>query len=88
MSATVVLDTVGRLMADPTVALRGIDDGTAGEEAAEDLIDLVIEVVEGMGHAARRRDDAVRGAVERALRREIRQTYGKRPVTDIHLIRI
>ena len=88
VSATVVLDTVGRLMADPTVALRGIDDGAAGEEAAEDLIDLVIEVVEGMGHAARRRDDAVRGAVERALRREIRQTYGKRPVTDIHLIRI
>jgi ribonuclease J len=88
VSATVVLNAKGDLLADPTVALRGIDDGEAGVEASEDLIDLVIDTVETMSKSARQRDQSIRQQVEQAVRREIRQVYDKRPLVDIHLVRV
>ena len=88
VSATVVLNAKGDLLADPTVALRGIDDGEAGVEASEDLIDLVIDAVETMSKSARQRDQSIRQQVEQAVRREIRQVYDKRPLVDIHLVRV
>ena len=88
VSATVVLNAKGDLLADPTVALRGIDDGEAGVETSEDLIDLVIDTVETMSKSARQRDQSIRQQVEQAVRREIRQVYDKRPLVDIHLVRV
>jgi ribonuclease J len=88
VSTTVVLNATGKLLADPTVALRGIDDGDAGIDASEDLIDLVIETVEGMNKSARQRDASIRQQVEQAVRREIRQIYNKRPLVDVHLVRV
>lgn len=88
VSATVVLNPKGDLLADPTVALRGIDDGEAGVEASEDLVDLVIDTVETMSKSARQRDQSIRQQVEQAVRREIRQVYDKRPLVDIHLVRV
>lgn len=88
VSATVVLNAKGDLLADPTVALRGIDDGEAGVEASEDLIDLVIDTVETMSKSARQRDQSIRQQVEQAVRRKIRQVYDKRPLVDIHLVRV
>jgi len=85
---TLVLDRDGRLAADPKVALLGIED-------AEDLADSEAEVAEEVRSAidslprAQRNDDAALSETARVtVRRTIRNWHGKKPVTEVHLIRL
>lgn len=85
---TLVLDRDGRLAADPKVALLGIED-------AEDLADSEAEVAEEVRSAidslprAQRNDEAALSETARVtVRRTIRNWHGKKPVTEVHLIRL
>jgi ribonuclease J len=83
--ATLVLDREGRLLAPPRVSVQGL----AGEgEFAAELGRQVADAVERLGARERRNDDAVREAARVAVRRAIRARHGKRPVTEVHVVRI
>jgi ribonuclease J len=85
--ATIVLDRSGLLLAAPQVTVQGLVEeadaatlGALGDQLGEAIAELP---------AARRRDDeAVREAARLAMRRSLKASYGKKPVTDIHIVRL
>jgi ribonuclease J len=84
--ATLVLDRTGALLADPRITLQGV-----GETDAEELAALGADVgraIEGLSPRERRDDAAVTEAARIAVRRRLKAWSGKRPVTDIHVVRI
>jgi len=87
--ATVVLDRKGRLMADPAISVPGLIDGDTTDTETVDLaIDAVIEAIEGLKHDQINDDAAVSEAVRIAVRRSLRGSIGKRPLTQVQIVRI
>jgi ribonuclease J len=88
--ATVVLDRKGRLAVDPVIALPGLVDGSGDDDLeAEDLaVDAVIDAVEGLKPADLRDDATVEEKVRVAVRRSLRGSLGKRPMTKVQIIRL
>jgi ribonuclease J len=87
-SVTLVLDKVGKLRAEPLVSFQGVTDGADGEDLELDAADAVREALRGLSVANRRDDEAVREAARRMVRRVVRAEHGKRPVTDVHVVRV
>jgi ribonuclease J len=85
---TVVLNAKGELAMAPQVSAMGLVDGEAGHDIVLDAVDSVREAVADLSPASRRDDDLVRQAVRVAVRRTFNASHGKKPVTDVHLLRI
>ena len=86
--ATVVLDGKGRLFAEPLLTVHGLLDGDADEAVLDDAIDAIVVAVEKLRPQERRRDNEVSEAARLAVRRSLRSSVGKRPVTEIHVVRL
>jgi ribonuclease J len=86
--ATLVVDRRGRLAAPPAISLIGLVEESAADVALPYFRDAVECGFDGLQAGQRRDDDAVREAVRRALRRAINDRFGKRPLIEIHLVRI
>jgi ribonuclease J len=86
--ASMVVDHAGRLAADPQVSAPGLVDPQDGTELLAELMDTIRDTVEEADGATRRDDDALREAVRRAVRRTVHGALGKKPLTDIHLVRL
>lgn len=84
---TVVMDAKGRLLSDPLVTIHGVmrPESDGGGASLEDIVE---EAVQSLDAHDRRSDDTVRNIVRRAVRRTIDADQGRKPVTDIHLIRL
>jgi len=87
-AVTLVMDAKGRLKADPVVSLTGVTDGEDLEDLVLDAADAVRDALSSMAQNDRGEDDRVRETAKRMVRRMIRAEYGKRPVTDVHVVRI
>jgi len=87
-SVTLVLDKAGKLRADPVVTFHGVATGDDEEDLEDDAIDALRETLAKMSPADRRDDEAVREAARRMVRKLVRSDHGKRPVTDVHVVRI
>jgi ribonuclease J len=85
---TVVVDDNGVLQADPHVTLVGLEEEDRRDEVEADLEDLVDETVERLSKKARRDDDQLGEAVRIAIRRAVRHLSGKKPVTQVHVVRV
>jgi ribonuclease J len=85
---TVVLDKVGKLLGDPQLTALGLLD--AGHEAEEHdaVVEAVRDAIEELPLKVRRDDGVVRETARLAVRRSLRDTHGKKPITDVHLVRI
>ena len=86
--ATLVLDRYGRLAAPVTMSVIGVVERGAADAAAPALRSAVERAVDELPTGSRRDDEAVRDAVQRALRRILYERFGKRPLVEIHLVRI
>jgi ribonuclease J len=86
--ASVVLDRRGILAAPPAVSLIGVVESVAAEGAAPVMRGAVERALADMSAPERRDDDAVRDTLRRALRRALHERFGKRPMIEIHLVRI
>jgi ribonuclease J len=86
--ATLVLDRQGRLMASPTISLIGVVEAAAAESTAPALRSAVERAVDELATGLRRDDEAVRDAARRTLRRVLNEHFGKRPLVEVHLVRI
>jgi ribonuclease J len=87
-TVTLVLDAKGALKADPLVSLVGIADPEDAEDVALDAADAIREGLLKLSGRDRREDEAVREAARRMVRRIVRDEFNKRPVTDVHIVRI
>ena len=85
---TLALDRSAELAAPPQVSLPGILDRQADEGLRAAAAAAVVAALEAMPRGARHDDAAVREIVRRALRRHLRDTLGKRPGTEVHLVRL
>jgi ribonuclease J len=84
--ATIVVDAEGRLKAPPQVSVQGLVEDT--DKMAADLRDLVEAAVKELPPRERRDDAALHEAVRLAIRRALKAHSGKRPVTEVHVVRI
>ncbi len=85
--ATVVLDKKGKLLAPVKATVPGVIEET-DEEALDDLGEAVAQALTDLSPAQRRDDEQVHEAARLAIRRFLKSIYGKRPVIEIHIMRI
>ncbi len=85
---TLVLDARGDIVQDPQVTLMGLADENTEQSLRDDLIDAIIDAVEAMPKSTRVDDNAVRHSMGVAVRRMMQDSYGKKPVTEMHLVRV
>jgi len=86
--ATVVMDGKGNLLGDPQLTVQGVLDEEAEGDTWEDAVDTVVDAVNDLKPSERRDDAAVAEAARIAVRRALRESIGKRPVTDVHVVRV
>jgi ribonuclease J len=84
--ATIVLDRSGELLATPKVSAPGLVE--EGDPLVDEMTDAIEEAVRGLKAHERRIDTAVHEAARIAVRRVLRVAFGKKPVTDVHVVRV
>ncbi|HLY57401.1 MAG TPA: ribonuclease J [Stellaceae bacterium] len=85
--ATVVLDRRGKLAARPQVTVHGLL-GEASESAMEKIEDDVARALSEVPPGDRGDDDLMRETARLAVRRSLWASHGKKPVTEVHVVRI
>jgi ribonuclease J len=85
---TLVMTGTGELMTAPQVAVMGLIDGATDRDLLLDVVDAVRESVAMLPRSARADDAQVKEAARIAVRRCFNATHGKKPVTEVHLVRV
>jgi len=85
---TVVLDGSGNLLGRPQLTALGLLDAAHAAEEHEAVVEAVVAAIEAIPHRARRDDGMVREAARLAVRRSLRDSHGKKPITEVHLVRV
>lgn len=86
--ATIILGPDGEISGLPMVSLHGIEEADTDGDVADEVVEAVIAAVERLPQRDRDDDDTVSEAARRAVRRSLRELCGKRPQTEIHLVRV
>jgi ribonuclease J len=85
-AATLVIDRKGKAVAAPRVSLRGIDDEDGRLTKA--IVAGLSEMLADLSGAERGDDGRIEEAARQAVRRVVRAHLGKKPLTDVHIVRI
>jgi ribonuclease J len=85
---TLVMDAGGTLQADPIVTTHGVYDPEVGADDFRAAVDAVRAAIERLPQARRRDNEEVREAARRALRRSFQASWGRKPLTDVHMVRL
>ncbi|QQP92120.1 ribonuclease J [Skermanella sp. TT6] len=86
--ATLVMDSEGELATQPQVAVMGLLEGPEAAEILTEVGVAVRKAVEELSRQARLDDEAVRQATRIAVRRSLNASQGKKPLTEVHLVRL
>jgi ribonuclease J len=86
--ATVILGRDGELHGLPIVSLHGIEPGEREDAILPPVVEAVADAVNALSDRDRNDDEQVSEAARRAVRRALRQISGKRPHTEVHLVRV
>jgi ribonuclease J len=84
--ASLAVDQSGRVLGRPKVSAPGLLDPEDGE--ADRVADDFAVTLRDLPHDLRRDDSALADAARSALRRTLGRRLGKRPMVDVHLIRV
>jgi len=85
---SLALDQDGSLVSDPAISTHGIyteEQQVAGEV---ELMERVIEAVEELDDRHVFKNDAVEQAARIAVRRAVNNSHGRKPIAEVHVIRI
>ncbi|CAO3413862.1 ribonuclease J [Azospirillum endophyticum] len=85
---TLVMTATGELMTAPQVAVLGLIDEATDRDLLLDVVDAVRESVAMLPRSARADDAQVKEAARIAVRRCFNASHGKKPVTEVHLVRV
>jgi ribonuclease J len=86
--ATLVLDGRGRLAGRPQITIHGLAGEDSGDEGVIEAAAAAGKAVMALSTARRAEDATVREAARVAIRRALFAHFGKKPVTDVHLVRL
>ncbi len=85
---TIVIDVHGVLLAPPQISAPGLLNAEEEKEEHQILVDAVTHAIDRLPSSLRRDDDSVREAARLAVRRTVKVRRGKKPLTDVHLVRV
>lgn len=85
--ATLVVDGQSKLAAAPQVSVQGVYE-VEDSQAQAAVVAAVRQAVEGLPAALRRDDETLKETARLAIRRALHASHGKKPVTQVHLVRI
>ena len=86
--ATLVLDGGGRLAADPQLTVHGLLEAEGEDEIKAEVIAAIRRAVEALPVESRGDGERVREAARLAVRRAFNESRGKKPLTEVHLVRL
>lgn len=86
--ATLVVDGHGDLLGAPQLSAPGLLERDDVNGVLDGAVDEIRRAIDGLSTREAAVDDAVREAARRAVRRVFRTELGKKPVIDIHLVRV
>ena len=84
--ASIAVDRHGNIVGRPRVSAPGLVDAVPGEtdRVADEFHDLIADLPQNV----RREDEAIADAARAALRRTLGRRIGKRPMVEVHVIRV
>lgn len=85
---SVVLDDTGSLVSDPVISSQGVFAEEQQQAGEAELMEQVIDAVEDLPDRHVFRDEAVEQAVRITVRRAVNNALGRKPVADVHVIRV
>jgi ribonuclease J len=85
---TLVMDRKGKLLGDVQLSAHGLLDDEHEPENHNRVVDAIEATIRKLSERERRSDDAVREEVRIAVRRSMNDLFNKKPLTDVHLVRI
>ena len=85
---TLVMDARGKVVHVPQISFMGLADEGQDVTLQDAVGAAVQDAIEAMPKSARLDDAAVRHTVGQAARRLLQESYGKKPVMDVHLVRV
>ena len=83
---SLAVDEAGRVRGQPQISAPGLFD--QGEEATNQIASDLARLVNDMPAGLRREDNALREAARTALRKAIGRRVRKRPLVELHLLRV
>lgn len=87
-TVTLVIGRDGLFQGDPIISTQGVLDDEVEADKLAILTEAVRDALRPLPPVARRDDAAVREAARIGLRRAVQRMLGKKPVTDVHLVRL
>ena len=86
---SLVIDRKGDLLADPEIVCEGLPRMVDEQDSFEDVLyDAGIAAYENIPPKKRRDDGRIEQAVERAIRAEVRELWGKKPIINVFITRV
>ncbi len=87
-AVTLVIGHDNLFQGDPIVSASGLLDMHAEADKLESVAETVREALQSLPPKARRDDATVKETARRAARRAFNRAIGKKPVTEVHLVRL
>ena len=78
----------GELLGQPQITVHGLLNQSEHRDELAELSEAVRAAVQGVPLAARGDDQSIKEAARIALRRAVHASHGKKPVTEVHLVRV
>ena len=85
---TVVIDRKGMIMDEPQITLLGIDDKKASIKLCNAMSDSIIDEIDRMPRSVLLDDETLKETIRRISRRYLQEFQGKKPIVDVHLVRV
>ncbi len=82
---SVAIDSRGRIIGSPMVSTIGLFDESENDRT---IIEVVEKAIGQLADKCRRNDEKATNAIRLAVRRALRDKFGKKPETIVHLIRM
>ncbi len=85
---TLALDKKGMIVGGPQVTLMGVEEEASVDQLCEQMEDMILDEVEKMPRATLLDDVAMKNALIRITKRFLHETHGKKPLVEVHLMRV
>jgi len=86
---TLTVDPDGHIEGDPQLSVYGlVPDSEEGAEMADTVLNAVERAVERLPRRDRAKDGSVRETARLAVRRTLNRITGRKPLADVHLVRL
>ncbi|MGD9744494.1 MAG: ribonuclease J [Dongiaceae bacterium] len=86
--AMLLLTGKGKLAAEPEIAIQGLGEPEEIEAARTAAAAAVRAALEKLPAESRRSEDAIKEAARIAVRRSLHARYGKKPLTEVRILRL